>query len=109
MPNLLSQADIYVSTSAYDGTSVSLLEALGCGAFPVVTDIPSNREWITDGHNGFLISKEDERLLARRIVQAIRDQRLLAEAYKINRRIVKERAYWRDNIKRITDLYQRFA
>ena len=109
MPNLLSQADIYVSTSAYDGTSVSLLEALGCGAFPVVTDIPSNREWITDGHNGFLISKEDEKFLARRIVQAIRDQRLLAEAYKINRRIVKERAYWRDNIKRITDLYQRFA
>src|SRR5208337_4734618 len=40
MPDLLSQSDIYVSTSLYDGTSVSLLEALACGAFPVVTDIP---------------------------------------------------------------------
>jgi glycosyltransferase involved in cell wall biosynthesis len=53
MLNLLAQADIYVSTSLYDGTSVSLLEALASGAFPVVTDIPSNREWITDGNNGF--------------------------------------------------------
>ncbi len=56
MPNLLSQADIYVSTSLHDGTSVSLLEAMGSGAFPVVTDIPANREWITNGENGFLSS-----------------------------------------------------
>ena len=40
MPKLLSQADIYVSTSLYDGTSVSLLEAMGSGTFPIVTDIP---------------------------------------------------------------------
>jgi len=46
MPILLSQADIYVSTSLYDGTSVSLLEAMGSGAFPIVTDIPANRQWI---------------------------------------------------------------
>lgn len=109
MPDLLSQSDIYVSTSRYDGTSVSLLEALACGVFPVVTDIPSNREWIADGFNGFLVSEEDEKLLASKIVQAIRDHGLLEEAYEINRRIVKERAYWRENIKRIAELYQRFA
>ena len=40
MPNLLARADIYISTSLYDGTSVSLLEAMACGTFPVVTDIP---------------------------------------------------------------------
>ncbi len=73
MPNLLSQADIYVSASLYDGTSVSLLEAMASGAFPVVTDIPSNREWIADGDNGFLVPKENENLLAKKIVEAIRD------------------------------------
>ena len=107
MPDLLGQSDIYVSTSPYDGTSVSLLEALACGLFPVAADIPSNREWIADGCNGFLVSEENANALASRIVQAIRDQRLLAEAYKINRRIVKERAYWDENIRRITELYQR--
>jgi glycosyltransferase involved in cell wall biosynthesis len=51
MANLLAQADVYVSTSLYDGTSVSLLEAMGAGALPIVTDIPANREWITNGQN----------------------------------------------------------
>lgn len=106
MPNLLAQSDIYVSTSPYDGTSVSLLEALASGTFPVVTDIPSNREWIADGDNGFLVPKENESLLAKKIVEAIRNHRLLAEAYEKNRKIVEQRAYWKENIKKITELYQ---
>jgi glycosyltransferase involved in cell wall biosynthesis len=106
MPNLLSQSDIYVSTSPYDGTSVSLLEALASGAFPVVTDIPSNREWIADGDNGFLVPKENEILLAKKIVEAIRDHRLLGEAHEKNRKLVEQRAYWRENINKITELYQ---
>jgi glycosyltransferase involved in cell wall biosynthesis len=106
MPNLLGQSDIYVSTSPYDGTSVSLLEALASGAFPVVTDIPSNREWIADGDNGFLVSIENENLLAKKIVEAIRDRRLLGEAHKKNRKLVEQRAYWRENIKKIAELYQ---
>jgi len=106
MPNLLAQSDIYVSTSPYDGTSVSLLEALASGTFPVVTDIPSNREWIADGDNGFLVPKGNENLLAKKIVEAIRNHRLLGEAYEKNRKIVEQRACWRENIKKITELYQ---
>ena len=106
MPNLLGQSDIYVSTSPHDGTSVSLLEALASGAFPVVTDIPSNREWIADGDNGFLVPKENENYLAKKIVEAIRDHRLFGEAHEKNRKIVEQRAYWRENIKKIVEFYQ---
>jgi glycosyltransferase involved in cell wall biosynthesis len=109
MPDLLSQADVYVSTSLYDGTSVSLLEAMGSGAFPIVTDIPSNREWIDNGHNGFLVPEENENVLAKRIVEAIQNRRLLGEACKKNRKIVEQRAYWRANIKKIIELYQNSA
>jgi glycosyltransferase involved in cell wall biosynthesis len=106
MPRLLAQADVYVSTSPYDGTSVSLLEALASGAFPVVVDIPSNREWVADGDNGFLVPKENEYMLAKKIVEAIRNHRLLGEACEKNRKIAERRAYWRENIKKITELYQ---
>jgi glycosyltransferase involved in cell wall biosynthesis len=106
MPRLLAQTDVYVSTSPYDGTSVSLLEALASGAFPVVTDISSNREWIADGENGFLVPKENENLLAEKILEAIRNHRLLGKACERNRKIVEQRAYWRENIKKITELYQ---
>jgi glycosyltransferase involved in cell wall biosynthesis len=105
MPNLLAQSDIYVSTSPYDGTSVSLLEALASGVFPVVTDIPSNREWIADGDNGFLVPEENESLLAKKIIEVIRNQRLKGEACTKNRKIIEQKAYWKENIKKIEELY----
>jgi len=106
MPRLLAETDVYVSTSPCDGTSVSLLEALASGAFPVVAEIPSNREWIADGANGFLVPQENENMLAKRIVEVVRNYRLLREAHDKNRKIIKERACWRKNIKKIIDLYQ---
>jgi glycosyltransferase involved in cell wall biosynthesis len=105
MPNLLAKSDIFVSTSPNDGTSVSLLEALASGTFPVVTDIPANREWIVDGDNGFLVPKENENLLAKKIVEAIRDRKLLREAFDKNRIIIKQRAFWEENVRKITQLY----
>jgi glycosyltransferase involved in cell wall biosynthesis len=105
MPNLLARSDIYVSTSYYDGTSVSLLEALASGAFPVVTDIPSNREWIADGDNGFLVPKENEILLAKKIVDAIRNRKLVEEACERNQQIAQQRACWKGNTEKIRELY----
>ncbi len=106
MPNLLAQADIYVSTSLHDGTSVSLLEAMACGSFPIVTDIPSNREWILDGENGFLIPTEREDILAKKIVEAIRNNRLLGEACEKNRKIIEEKANLLNKIKEIAKVYE---
>ena len=106
MPNLLSQADIYVSTSLHDGTSVSLLEAMACGTFPIVTDILSNREWITDSENGFLIPTEDEHILAKKIVEAIRNRQLFAKASEKNRKIIDQKAQWKANIKKMTNIYE---
>jgi glycosyltransferase involved in cell wall biosynthesis len=45
--NAYRRSDIYVSTAISDTTSVSLLEAMSQKLYPVVTDIPGNREWLT--------------------------------------------------------------
>ena len=105
MANLLSQAEIYVSTSLDDGTSVSLLEAMASGVFPVVTDIAPNREWIENGRNGFLFPAHDEFLLAKRILDAIHDKELLERGRKWNQSIVKERALWSVCIEKIKKIY----
>jgi glycosyltransferase involved in cell wall biosynthesis len=94
MPALLNSSDIYVSTSPADGASVSLLEAMACGLFPVVTDIPANREWIRDGENGFLVPTHDELALADKIHRAIEDEGLREKARQINVRLVREKASW---------------
>jgi glycosyltransferase involved in cell wall biosynthesis len=46
-------ADIYVSSSPTDSTSVSLLEAMSQKLYPVVTDIAGNREWLEDERHFF--------------------------------------------------------
>jgi glycosyltransferase involved in cell wall biosynthesis len=43
MAGYLSAADIYVSGSHREGSGYALIEAMACGAVPVVTDIPSFR------------------------------------------------------------------
>ena len=105
MADLLAQADIYVSTSLYDGASVSLLEAMGAGAFPIVTDIPANREWITTGQNGFLVPLDKERYLANRIVDGIRNQALLEKGRIKNLSMVQEKALWPVIIRKVKEVY----
>ncbi len=107
MANLLSSVDIYVSTSLYDGTSVSLLEAMGSGAFPVVTDIPANRGWITDGRNGFLVPSDDEKNLANRIIDAIRNRTLREKGRIENLCIVQEKAFWPVIIQKLEEVYSK--
>jgi glycosyltransferase involved in cell wall biosynthesis len=106
MPALLGQTDIYVSTSLFDGTSVSLLEALASGAFPVVSDIPSNREWITDGKNGFLVPTNEEAFLAKKIIEAIRNKALLKESRLENLRVAEEKALWPRIMEKVKRIYK---
>jgi glycosyltransferase involved in cell wall biosynthesis len=105
MPDLLGETDIYVSTSTTDGTSVSLLEAMASGAFPVVTDISANREWITDGKNGFLVPTGNEAFLAKKIVEALGCPELRATALERNRVFVEEKGAIREHARQLTNLY----
>jgi len=51
--NAYRRSDVYVSTATSDTTSVSLLEAMSQKLYPVVTDIPGNREWLTSDRHLF--------------------------------------------------------
>jgi glycosyltransferase involved in cell wall biosynthesis len=94
----LQRSTVYVSTARSDSTSVSLLEAMACGVFPVVTDLAGNREWIEDGVNGYLVPPGDYLRLAQRITSALKDEKLRAEAARINYRLVRERADFQKNM-----------
>ncbi|MCK5328564.1 MAG: glycosyltransferase family 4 protein, partial [Candidatus Latescibacteria bacterium] len=106
LPKTLAGADIYVSTSLSDGISVSLLEGMACGCFPVVTDIPANRSWIQDGENGFLVPTDDPKFLADRISSAINSKALMEGARKKNSEQVKQRAAWEEIMRNIEKKYR---
>jgi glycosyltransferase involved in cell wall biosynthesis len=106
MARLLGRAAVYVSTSRSDSTSVSLLEAMAAGAFPVVTDIEANREWIEDGVNGFLTPLDDPGALAARIARALTAPELRRRAAAENARRIDERATWSRNMAVVESMFE---
>ena len=46
------KAKYYISIPSSDSTSVSLLEAMKYGCYPIVSNLAANREWVLDGVNG---------------------------------------------------------
>lgn len=102
---LLKQACIYISVPKSDSTSVTLLEAMACGMFPIVSDLPANNEWINDEKNGFILKDCSEESLYRLMKEAIKDEELLIKASELNKSIISERAIWEDNMNYIIKTY----
>jgi len=94
LPQLLTSSDIVVSTAISDGNNVSLNEAMACGAFPIATDIPANREWLVDGENGLLFPPGNAEALAEKIVSALQNHKLRISAAHLNWEIIQKRASW---------------
>jgi glycosyltransferase involved in cell wall biosynthesis len=106
IPALLRDHNLYVSTALSDTTSVSLLEAMACGLYPIVTNIPANREWIVDGTNGTRIEPGKSDRLAAAVIAAWQNAALRGEALICNRDIIEERANWYDNMKLVRGLFE---
>jgi len=109
MPALLRDHHLYVSTSLSDTTSVSLLEAMACGLFPIVSDIPANREWIEDGVNGCLVPVQQPMKLAMTIIDAWKDHSFRDRAVHANFELVRDKAEWNANMSAVRELFERLA
>ncbi len=96
----LKRADIYVSTAKSDSTSVSLLEAMACGAVPVVTDLDANREWIRDGVGGLLFRPGDVTGLTGAILSLHENPVLAASMREESAAAVAQRGLWLPNMER---------
>lgn len=103
---LLKKAQVFVSPSVHDGTPNSLLEAMACRCFPVVGNIESMREWITNGVNGLLVDAADETALAGAIVRALNEPALQSQAAQVNTALVAERADYTRNMQCARELYE---
>ena len=101
----LNAADVYVSSSLSDGTSVSLLEAMACALPIVVTDVPAILEWVQDGVNGLVVPRKNIKQLAEKISYLLRNGDLAREMGKRNFEIAQERANWDKNFKQLEEMY----
>jgi len=109
LPRWYHMADVYISPSHVDGSSVSLLEALACGKPSIVSDIAGNREWIEDGVNGWTFRDGDADDLAEKILLAIKSRRSFGRIGRAARRTAEERADWRKNFGKLLEAYERIT
>jgi len=101
----LGRAAVYVSVPSSDGTSVTLLEALAAGAYPIVSDLPSNREWVTS-EGGTVVPVREVAPLADAIVSALQDSTLRSMAAVHNREVINQRGLWEVNMTRMESAYR---
>jgi len=99
-------SELFISIPSTDASSVSLLEAMAVGVFPIVSDIPANREWIKDGYNGLLVPPRDPHVLADRIIEAMKKPTLREKAFRINKKIIKRKALFENNMQKLEKIYR---
>lgn len=71
IPELLDGADIYLSTSLFEGTSNSVMEAMNANLPIVATDVGDNKYLVRDGKNGFLCDVGDSKGIAAKLKDLI--------------------------------------
>ncbi len=105
----MTEAHVFVSVPSSDGTSVALLQAMAAGCFPIVADLPTQRELIKDGVNGFLVPLHRPEILAERIERVLAQPELRRAAAARNRAIVDERGLNENEMAKMEALYRQLA
>lgn len=102
-------ADVFVSVPHFDSGPVSLVEAMACGAAPVVSDLPCVREWIDDGVNGLVVKPDDHVALGDAIGDLLVDDDRRNRMAAVNEELVRERADAERNMGWMERVYERLT
>lgn len=105
MPLLYALADVVVSVPDLDGTPRSVLEAMACGAYPVVSDVAALREWIKPRENGLFVQSITAEHIAGAVLEALSSKERRETAGTQNRRIVESRASNKHWVAKMESLY----
>lgn len=106
LPKILHEHDVYLSTSLWDGLSLSLLEAMATGLFPIVSDIRANSALLENRVDCFLHKVGDADALANCIMQLLENPEIAKSAAQRNRDYVVEKGDRNKNMKRLASIYE---
>jgi glycosyltransferase involved in cell wall biosynthesis len=78
MTDLWAGSDISILFSEFEGMSISMLESMGQGCVPIVTDVSGSKEKITHGQTGFIVTVGDVGAMAQIITDLGADKARVA-------------------------------
>jgi glycosyltransferase involved in cell wall biosynthesis len=106
MAGLYKAADVFVSIPASDATAMSLLEAMSCGLPVIVSDLPANREWISEGLNGSLVDPADLERMSQCMEEPFRNSALRTTYGSVNVAAIQEKANHDREMERMMEFYR---
>ncbi|MCE5345228.1 MAG: glycosyltransferase family 4 protein [Bacteroidales bacterium] len=74
---LLKECNVFLLPSFYEGLPISLLECMSFALVPVVTNVGSIKNVITDGYNGIIIRKHSYEDISEAIARLINEKDLM--------------------------------
>jgi glycosyltransferase involved in cell wall biosynthesis len=107
LPVILSNVEVYVSTSLLDaGIAASTAEAMACELPVVVTDSGENSRWINSEENGVLVPVSQPEILAERLIQLLQNAELRHELGQRGRATICENNDYSVEMGKMEALYQ---
>lgn len=85
------EADIYLSTSLFEGTSNSIMEGMDANLPIVCTRVGDNDELVSEGVNGFLCNVGDYTDMAAKICRLIKDENMRNCFGRSSKKILEEK------------------
>ena len=74
VPGLLAASSVCVLPSTAEGFSNSVLEYMAAGKPVVVTDVGGASEGVVENENGYLVPSDDDKKMAERIIELLKDE-----------------------------------
>lgn len=91
MVEILKETDIFIDASVNEGFGLLPLEAMLCGAVPVVSESFGNREYMRDGENGYVVKEvNDADKYIDKILSLLKDDSLFEKMKKEGRKTSKK-------------------
>jgi glycosyltransferase involved in cell wall biosynthesis len=103
--SFLNQGDIFLNTTYFDNTPVSLMEAMACGLCIVSTDVGGLPYLLKDGHDALLVPSNDSQAMSAAVTRLLQEPGLASKISK-NARSAAEKFDWSEILPRWESLFQ---
>jgi len=96
-----AKATYYISIPESDATSISVLEAMASGCIPILSNLPSNMEWVSHGKTGVVVENVQSDFISEAF------EMNLSNASELNKQRIDRDGTKEANRKKFISLYEK--
>ena len=106
LPAYYKIATVSISIPSSDSTARAWFESIACGTPLILSDIPNVHEWFEDRESALIVPLHNSNLLAERIVEIIKNNKLRLQILNKSKLITDQKADFYKNMDKMNKIYQ---